>query len=82
MAQWRRHVTTMRPHMTPRDPTRPHAQTRDDTGQKCVQFTLSEWMEGANKNQADKIKRQLKSAKGQVTPRDRTRPHVTAHERT
>lgn len=44
--------------------------TRDDTGQKCVQFTLSEWMEGASKNQADKIKRQLKSAKGQMLCED------------
>ncbi|KAL1514489.1 hypothetical protein AB1Y20_003588 [Prymnesium parvum] len=44
--------------------------TRDDKGRKCVQFTLSEWMEGANKNQSSSIQRQLKSAKGRMLCED------------
>ena len=38
--------------------------TRDEAGDKVVQFTLAEWMEGANKNQTSEVQRQLKSQKG------------------
>lgn len=32
----------------------------DSKGQRCVQFVLAQWMEGANKNQEDAIRKQLK----------------------
>ena len=35
--------------------------SRDEKGDKCVQFVLAQWMEGANKNQDDQIRRQLKA---------------------
>jgi hypothetical protein len=31
----------------------------DGTGQRCVQFVLAQWMEGANKNQEEAIRKQL-----------------------
>ena len=33
---------------------------RDEQGDKCVQFVLAQWMEGADKNQEGDINRQLK----------------------
>ena len=34
---------------------------RDESGRKCVVFVLSQWMEGANKNDESSIRRQLES---------------------
>jgi len=45
--------------------------TRDETrGFKCVQFVLSDWREGANKNQESEVRRQLQSDKGKVLLED------------
>ncbi len=42
----------------------------EERGYKCVQFVLSQWMEGANKNQETQISKQLKSDRGKVLLED------------
>lgn len=45
--------------------------TRDEERDfKCVQFVLSEWQEGANKNQESEIRKQLESDKGKILLED------------
>ena len=45
--------------------------TRDEERDfKCVQFVLSEWQEGANKNQESDIRKQLEADKGKILLED------------
>jgi len=45
--------------------------TRDEAHDfKCVQFVLSEWQEGANKNQEGEVRKQLEADKGKVLLED------------
>lgn len=45
--------------------------TRDETRDfKCVQFVLSEWQEGANKNAESEIRKQLEADKGKILLED------------
>ena len=51
--------------------------TRDEERDfKCVQFVLSEWQEGANKNQESDIRRQLESDKGKIILEDADPLHM------
>jgi len=51
--------------------------TRDEERDfKCVQFVLSEWQEGANKNQESEVRRQLQSDKGKILLEDADPYHL------
>jgi len=48
----------------------------DAEGSKCVQFVLAQWMEGANKNQEEKISNQLKGVGLSVLTEDADPHHL------
>jgi len=44
--------------------------THNEAGEKCVQFVLAQWMEGANKNQESDMRRQLEKDANRVVLED------------